>query len=704
VVLLGAATVIAQAVLLREAMAAMGGSELAWGAVMAFWLVAMAGGARIGVRYGTRHQAAWMPPIVLVLAGTGTLLFRAAPALLGAAPGESLTTTSALWLWALAVMPSAAVGGFAFPILAEAIGRSGGGRAYALEAVGALVGGAVLTGVLIGRGTAAALVLCFSVVAGIPLWRRRRLFLAVVFFAAGATAWSGHWLAQWGWEWAGRPGELGGWHETRLQRLELSAGEPAALYADGRLVASYPDPYVTGPKTHLLMLLHPRPHRVLTVGGAADGSIEAMLQHPVERLTLVEEDPSLPALLREWYGASIAGALDDPRVRIGDTDPIRALGAASTFDLILLLDGSPTTMRRNRTRTTEFFTACRDHLAPDGVLAVRVPVADTYLGGAAGRLVGTLAATVGEAFEVVEVLPGDEITLVAGGPEASIEIDHEVLAQRLAARGLDGSSLPPEMIPMLVDLDRAAAVRRHLEAPAGSNTVDRPRAVILAAGLHEARHQPGLLRLALAADGRPPWPLAVALAVSMIILLAGAFSNRAPVVPTAAAVGFASMGWWLLLIAAWQASRGSVYSEVGALTAVFMAGLAGGSWSASRRPRPQRWLPLLLAGAAGLSAILAGGIALAFPLVLVPVLLASAGALTGAAFPGLTALASGGTRRGAGIAFAADEIGAAAAAMLVGIIAIPWAGLMTTALGVGALVLASIPAAVVHTRRKGSES
>jgi predicted membrane-bound spermidine synthase len=113
---------------------------------------------------------------------------------------------------------------------------------------------------------------------------------------------------------------------------------------------------------------------------------------------------------------------------------------------------------------------------------------------------------------------------------------------------------------------------------------------------------------------------------------------------------------------------------------------------------------MLLAGGAVLSAILAGGIAPAFPLVLVPVLLASAGTLTGAAFPGLTELASGETRRGAGIAFAADEIGAAAAAMVVGIVAIPWAGLMNTALAVGALVLAAVPAAVVHTRRKGSES
>ena len=44
--LLGFATATAQAVLLREAMAALGGSELAWGSVLAMWLLGMDVGAR----------------------------------------------------------------------------------------------------------------------------------------------------------------------------------------------------------------------------------------------------------------------------------------------------------------------------------------------------------------------------------------------------------------------------------------------------------------------------------------------------------------------------------------------------------------------------------------------------------------------------------------------------------------------------------
>ncbi|MDX2435607.1 MAG: hypothetical protein QNL88_01040 [Acidobacteriota bacterium] len=153
---LGGATVVAQALLVREAMAALGGAEVAWGVVMALWLAGMAGGARLGIQFGSLRLAAWLPTIVLVLAGLGVVTLRLAPAVIGAAPGEAVTTGSAVWLWALAILPAAIAGGVAFPTLALALGASGGGRAYGFEALGALVGGVLLSIGLVHIGAAGA--------------------------------------------------------------------------------------------------------------------------------------------------------------------------------------------------------------------------------------------------------------------------------------------------------------------------------------------------------------------------------------------------------------------------------------------------------------------------------------------------------------------------------------------------------------------
>ena len=154
---LGVATGVAQALLLREAMAALGGSELAWGAVMSLWLAGMAVGSRLGVRMGSAAVGRVLPLVTLALAASGVVLLRAAPALAGAAPGETITTTSATWIWAAAVLPIALVGGLAFPILAGTLGPASGGRAYGLEAAGALLGGLALSLALAPLGTAAAL-------------------------------------------------------------------------------------------------------------------------------------------------------------------------------------------------------------------------------------------------------------------------------------------------------------------------------------------------------------------------------------------------------------------------------------------------------------------------------------------------------------------------------------------------------------------
>ena len=177
------------------------------------------------------------------------------------------------------------------------------------------------------------------------------------------------------------------------------------------------------------------------------------------------------------------------------------------------------------------------------------------------------------------------------------------------------------------------------------------------------------------------------------------FRRRPPVFSTAAAVGFCSMGWWLLLIATWQATRGSVYSEIGILTAIFMAGLAGGAGLACRWSEPASRLPMTLVAGASLSLLIAGGVAIQFPLAVVPILLIACGGLTGMAFPGLTALTGRASRRGAGIAFAADEAGAAVGALVVGIIAFPWAGLTATAWGLAALQVAAVPAVFMALRR-----
>jgi hypothetical protein len=51
------------------------------------------------------------------------------------------------------------------------------------------------------------------------------------------------------------------------------------------------------------------------------------------------------------------------------------------------------------------------------------------------------------------------------------------------------------------------------------------------------------------------------------------------------------------------------------------------------------------------------------------------------------------------VAFAADEAGAAVAALVVGIVALPWAGMTATAIGLALLGLAAVPGATLARNR-----
>jgi hypothetical protein len=576
------------------------------------------------------------------------------------------------------------LGGWCFPVLTPGAARDAqAGAAYALEGIGGLIGGLLFTFLLAPIGTAVTLTVALAASVAAELARRPIVAVAVLALGVVAAGPAGDWLAAATWRWAGHPGALERWQETRHQRLELSAGPPWSLYANGALRASYPDRWQVAPRAHLLALLHPHPERVLLVGGLADGTLVPLLAHPIRSLDLVEEDPALPDLLSGWYDRDLEEALADPRVHVHATDPLRTVRGGGPWDVIVLLDSDPTTLRRGRTRTVELLRLCAERLSDSGIVVVRVGVVDTYLGGAAGDLLTTVATSLSTVFDRLTALPGEPVLLIAG-PGTPDTVAAARLIKRWRDRSVNDPDLAPEMLELLVDPHRQATLNAELEHRSGApHTLLQPRAVLPATALAEGRGgHPPLVRLTRALANAPPWTLLLA----VIAIVAVQQLSRSPAA-VAASVGFVSMGWWLTLLAVWQATVGSVYTEVGALTATFMGGTAAGAAAARRGRVSDRWLVWLLAAAAGLSLAVASGAAWRWPRLAVPALLLAGGALTGALFPLVTARFSGTVRHGAGRAYAGEEAGAATAAVLIGIAVLPWIGIRSAA-----LVLAAVAA------------
>ncbi len=691
---LGSVAVMSQALLIREAMTTLGGSELAWGCILFLWLIGAATGARVGSSLpGWRPSIAKLSiPAIAFSTVFGVAMLRAAPAISGAHPGELAPPGPILLLWLVALLPPSMSVGLGFSGLGTLCGKAA--TAYGLECLGAALGGLIFTFLLAPWGTPVIAGALLGVAGAFGLGRRHLWAGGMLcLLGLGLGIISEDWAAAATWRLSLHSGTLETAVETRYQRLEISQGESRALFSDGRLSGTLPpDPYLILPRAELLPLMHPDPRRLAVVGGLTDGMVAGILAHPVEHLTVIEQDPGLIRLLNSGLSPEIETVLNDPRVTVVINDPTRGMSGLDPVDLILLLDGPPATLRGNRTRTLEFFRLCRSRLSPGGLIVLNSGVNSTYIGGHSGRLFSVQAATLAEVFPKRMAVAGDTVLFVAGSDESEIPVSPNVLIDRWHHRGSLGTPYLDQLIPTLMDRARSTELTLLMDsADAPLNTVARPTAVLPAAALTEGRGLHVLVPLLEQLQSTPRWMAPAVIIVAVFGIIAWGLPKKRTRSEPALAIGFASMTWYLLLLSAWQGTRGAVYSEIGALTAVFMAGMVTGSAWSRRWTEPDRSLLFLLPMAACLSWLIGSPLPSSHASVVIPLLLACGGLVTGAAFAGTALLAKGPKDElGIGRAFAADEAGAALAALIVGVIGLPLVGTSTLATASAVICLAAV--------------
>ena len=668
---LGATAAIAQALLIREAMTTLGGSEIAWGILLTVWLLGAAAGAFFAscLPVDRERPPRWGPMVVALTAVTSILLLRSVPTLAGVQPGGLARPLPVLLIWLAALLPPSTAVGLSFSAWSRRVVDAA--VVYGLECFGATLGGLMFSFALVPWGTAVTAGALLGLGAA-SLFRKK--FLGSAVFILGILA--GHALtspvAELTWRMARRSGRLERSVETPYRRIEISRGIPRAVYADGRLSGTLPaDPFAVLPRIRLLSLIHPAPRRITVIGGLTDGSAAGLFEAPFQRLTVIEEDRRLLELMQSGIDPKLSALLSDSRTSLKTTDAVRALHRLPRQDLIIVLGPPPSTLRTNRNRTLRFLELCRSRLRPRGIVVLSTGVDSNSSGAQNRRLLTIEGATFRAVFPSARALAGNPVFLV--GSTGNIDLSPDTLIARLDTRTTADDTFR-FLIPTLLDPTRSEELSRTaFFDPGPLNTIDRPVAVLPAAALAEGPTIGILLPLLAKVDAASAGIPALVVFLIALSVAVGRFKTIPRKTGPALAIGAASMTWYLLLLASWQAGRGTVYSEIGALTAVFMAGTTTGSFLSKKRVTRShlRWVLLL---ATILSIIVGFTPGRTNPLTIVT-LLAAGGLLTGAAFPGAALLADDERRTGAGRAFAADEAGAALAALLIGTVGIPWIGI-----------------------------
>ena len=726
--LIGCSAVLGQIVLMRELMAVFNGNEISLGILLATWLFWTAIGSFVSSILAQRERHPRRAVAVLeCLLGLSLPLtvwaLRWSKSLFQTVPGELVGPLPALLASLICLSLFCVTAGALFVAAARMMSiesavdvRRASSAAYLLEAAGSAVGGIIASLVLLrflSPFQIAGLVLLLNLLMASVLWLRmsRKQIAAAV---AAATLLAVFLLIEVAprMERLAQTQEWRGFHVLASKDsiygnlMVIVTGNNRSLYENGLILASTPDESAAEESVHYALLEHPAPKRVLLIGGGAGGSVPQALKHPtVERIDLVELDAALIRMARDYLPADSAPL--DPRVHLHYADGRAYLNATrDSFDVIIVSLPDPETAQLNRFYTAEFFRSARAHLAPGGLLALQLRSSEEAISPDLAEFLRCINRTLHEVFPNVVAIPGETIHFFAATRPGLLTNDPRVLVARLLARHLKTRYVCEYFIPFRMMPDRMEQARGELQ-PLAATQVNRdfsPIAYYFNTVLRSAQFKPDYANwLRSAARVRFSSVLGGTLIVLLFVAALLAFAParerraRSAAAGCMAATGFTLMALEIILLLAFQSLYGFLYRQLAILIALFMAGMAVGSWLGLRRIRrnglrtcravasTQFLLALaapLLMLVVSLLARLSGAAAIWLAAQCVfPALAALSGILGGFQFPLATAMVlqdqSGGRRLG--WLYAIDLLGGSAGALLLSAYLIPVFGFWRTA-------------------------
>ncbi len=131
--------------------------------------------------------------------------------------------------------------------------------------------------------------------------------------------------------------------QSMFQKIEVfkTAFFGNLLTLDGLVMLSEKDEFVYHEMiTHMPLCTHPKPERVLVVGGGDGGAIREILRHPsVKEAVLCEIDERVVRVCQKYFPGT-SSKLEDPRVRLAFEDGFKFIDSYENYFDVIITDSS----------------------------------------------------------------------------------------------------------------------------------------------------------------------------------------------------------------------------------------------------------------------------------------------------------------------------------------------------------------------------
>jgi spermidine synthase len=675
----GFVAVIAQTLIIREALSLFSGNELVSGVILSFWLIFGGLGSlffsSIKIGYDPLRVFARLLLVLCFLLVFSLCFLRIVPRIFNLPLGEVIDLNKILVISVLTLAPTCMVFGALFPAASRILAPE---RVYLFEGFGAFIGGIIVTFLLIQILPSFGILLISVVVLVFMMLYIEKLnkFLLLPLLLLITMLWINRI------EFFFRRIQMGGQDLIGLEESKYGiiavtgSGNQYDFFTNGLYDFSYPDLYSSEQAVHYALLLHDEPRNVLLVGGGVGGSISQVLKHPsVVSITYVELDPILFNMGEAYLGEDL-GTEEKLTVVFGDAR-YYVKNSPVQYDVVIVNLPDPVNAQINRFYTKEFFAEAHNILNPDGLLSVRITAPPDIISPIFGQLRNTVYRSLNSSFDHIITLPAAKATFIATGHEIAISGVADTLSSRIASRNLDLTYVNPYYFSYDLSREKLDYLNNRIAGSKGYINSDlKPVcyyfASILWGGIMSEPLRKGFVGL----FSVPPVFFLVPL-----LLVFFFYRRKSLIYVSVLAMGASEISAEVILIVLFQVFYGYIYGWIGAIIAAYMLGLAVGTFGYLKIPFLKRMPVVSLARVEYVMAayfMLVIAVAMAEPPlvnIIIPFLVFCGGLMGGLHFPLSIAIIS---RKKAGFVYGIDLIGSSLGALVTAMVLIPILGIVFT--------------------------
>jgi len=604
----GFAPAIFQVIIIRELLNIFRGNELIVSIIFFSWFLGLFLGAKINrkkagsISLSLPYLLAAFPLLLL----SSVIMTGLIPFILPRMPGTYYSLPAEFLLAGVFTFPVSYLAGYLYPafvfLTSTAGDKASGGRIYFIESAGSFAGGLVFSFFLINfmNPMETGAVLLFFPFLYIALKSGKRALLLLILLPAVIFLWSPYLeknINRLSWSKTGAGALIESW-KSRYQTIfvESQQDEIINIYGNRLYYYSLPDAGDMRQVFHLVQSLRTKKNEKILLLGGSPGSLPLnLLKTGVREISCVELDPDLWRISEKYRERFYPGLSKTRGFRIHYEDARAFLSNHSEkFDIILCFPPHPENTMLNRLFTAEFYSLCRSRLNNGGFMLTSLKGFANIMNSDLKSYISSILKAYLRSFPYTMNTTGDTVYLIGFADKESLPPSPEALIARYSERfkTMDYGKLDeglirnysPDELKMMFEKSQLDYFQKNIRSGinnAHENLDLNPRAY-WNYNMLLAEEEAGVVYRLLKVHYLLPL-LAAAIMIPVFFRMWKTHGRKKfSAAVSIFAVGFTSISYMLLMLMLYQTFFGIMFYRISLINALFMLGLASGSYFANR--------------------------------------------------------------------------------------------------------------------------